>query len=249
MNSDKRAVKTALLLQKGSYFKKMEAVSIRKSYGKKKVLTDVSFVAEKGKCTGFIGANGCGKSTLFRILSGVERADGGSISIDGSVLTRPVKELPEYVGYIPQENALLKELTVKDNLRLFAALSKENGRRLEMLCHQFSIKEFEREKVENLSGGMQKRVNIVCALLGNPQILIMDEPSASLDLVFKEELKGYVEAFTKAGGSVLLSSHDRGEILRCDRLFAIKDGVATEVEPGLSVEKMVSEYMAKKSGA
>lgn len=228
----------------------MEAVSIRKNYGKKKVLTDISFVAEKGKCTGFIGANGCGKSTLFKILSGVERADAGSISIDGRVLARPVKELPEFVGYIPQENALMKELTVKDNLRLFAALSKEkeNSSRTESLCRQFSIREFEREKVEHLSGGMQKRVNIVCALLGNPRILIMDEPSAALDLVFKEELKGYIEDFTKAGGSVLLSSHDRGEILQCDRIFAMKDGMATEVEAGMSVEEMVAEYIGEKSG-
>lgn len=228
----------------------MQAVSIRKHYGKKQVLKDISFVAEKGKCTGFIGANGCGKSTLFKILSGVERADAGSIFIDGRLLARPVKELPAYVGYIPQENALMKELTVRDNLRLFAALNreKENSRRAEELCRRFAIKEFEREKVEKLSGGMQKRVNIVCALLKNPRILIMDEPSAALDLVFKEELKGYIEDFTKSGGSVLLSSHDQGEILQCDRLFAIKDGVAKEAEVGMSVEKMVAEYIGEKSG-
>lgn len=229
----------------------MKALSIQKSYGKKRVLKDISFTAGKGNCTGFIGANGCGKSTLFKILAGVERADAGSISLNGKTLIRPLKELPRYVGYIPQESALMAELTVKDNLRLFASFVRERecGRRMEALCRQFSIQELEKERVGNLSGGMRKRVNIVCALLGNPQILIMDEPSAALDLVFKEELKGYIEDFTRAGGSVLLSSHDRGEILQCDRLYAIRDGVAAEVEPGLSVEKIVAEYIGKKNEA
>ena len=227
----------------------MEAAAIRKSYGKKKVLTDVSFVAGKGKCTGFIGANGCGKSTLFKILAGVEGWDGGSISINGRVLTKPLSELPRYVGYIPQENALMPELSVRDNLRLFAALNKEktDAKQIEELCSRFSIKEFEKERVGKLSGGMKKRVNIVCALLGRPQILIMDEPSAALDLVFKEELKGYIDSFKKAGGCVLLSSHDQGEIQLCDSLYAIREGIAVPVEKGLSVQEMVAEYMEAKS--
>ena len=223
----------------------MEAVAITKNYGKKKVLREISFRAEKGKCTGFIGANGCGKSTLFRILSGVEKADGGSVIIDGNSYSGKEKMLAGKVGYVPQENALMEELTVWDNIRLFVALG--NGKCEETyiheLCRQFYVHDFAKERVGRLSGGMKKRVSIVCALVNKPEILIMDEPSAALDLLFKEELKNCISDFTKKGGSVLLSSHDQGEILSCDRLYALKNGSIYEVDTSLRIEEMVARYM------
>lgn len=210
----------------------MEAEKICKNYGKKKVLIDISFAAREGKCTGFIGANGCGKSTLFRILAGVEKADGGILSVHGRQIMKPGKELAEIVGYIPQENALMQDLTVKDNLILYRSLCKEKVEEgdIENLCERFSINDFKKEKVSRLSGGMKKRVSIVCALLHKPEILIMDEPSTTLDLHFKEELKSFIKEFTKDGGSVLLSSHDESEILQCDTLYAMKDGVVKEIQ-------------------
>lgn len=225
----------------------MEAVNICKTYGKKKVLANLSFVAEKGKCTGFIGANGCGKSTLFRILAGIEKADSGVISVYGKEILRPERELAEYVGYLPQENALMEDLTVKDNIALYRALCRKKADTdyLKELYERFSIGEFEREKVKRLSGGMKKRVSIVCALLHRPEILIMDEPGAALDLVFKEELKEYIREFMKEGGSVLISSHDQGEVELCDRLFAIRNGEASAIPPHLTMENMIAGYIKK----
>lgn len=217
----------------------MEAVNIQKSYGKKQVLKNVSFVAGQGKCTGFIGANGCGKSTLFRILAGIEKQDAGSI------VPYKSRELAKHIGYVPQEDALLQELTVKDNLKLYEALAGKAGNKEQtaQLCRQFAIDSFKREKVGRLSGGMRKRVSIVCALLHQPDVLIMDEPSTALDLIFKEELKGFIRNFIKAGGTVLISSHDRGEILACDNIYAIKDGKAHPVPVSLSIEEIVKTYM------
>lgn len=217
----------------------MEAVNIQKSYGKKQVLKKISFVAEKGKCTGFIGANGCGKSTLFRILAGIEKPDAGSIAPYGG------KELVKHIGYIPQEDALLSELSVKDNIKLYQALAGKDGDtvRTTQLCARFAIDTFEREKVGHLSGGMRKRVSIVCALLHQPDVLIMDEPSTALDLIFKEELKGFIRSFIGTGGSVLISSHDRGEISVCDSIYAIKEGEAHLVPAALSIEEIVKVYM------
>lgn len=223
----------------------LEIRDIKKSYGKKQVLEKVSLSARDGECTGIIGANGCGKSTLLRILAGVEKADGGSIFINGQIIKKPFAQMGAYVGYIPQESVLIPELTVQDNLKLWAAFGdyKENRKTLVRLCEQFKLGEFYREKVKNLSGGMSKRVNIVCALIHEPSLLLMDEPSAALDLVFKEELRGYIRDFTAKGGSVLISSHDEGEIAACQSLWAIRNGLTMQVPTGLSVEKMTADYI------
>ena len=95
-----------------------------------------------------------------------------------------------------------------------------------------------------MSGGMEKRVNIVCALLHEPEILLMDEPSAALDLVFKQELKMYIRDFIQKGGSILLSSHDEGELSLCQNLWAIKEGETHKVPEGLSIEEITSKYIA-----
>lgn len=223
----------------------LEIRNIKKSYGRKQVLRKVSLSVKSGECTGIIGANGCGKSTLLRILSGVEKPDEGSVFINGEEIKKPAERLAGYVGYIPQESVLIPELTVEDNLKLWAGLGdyKENRKNLARLRKQFQLEEFCREKVKNLSGGMNKRVNIVCALIHAPSLLLMDEPSAALDLVFKEELRGYIRDFTTNGGSVLISSHDQGEIAECQSLWAIKDGVTMQVQAGLPMEKIIADYM------
>lgn len=227
----------------------MEVVKVQKSYGKKRILKDISFKTEEGKCIGIIGANGCGKSTLFRILSGAEKADEGFILLNGRKLLFGKKNLAGFIGYVPQENALLEELSVKDNLALFAALGPEKADKnyIDMLCRKFSVTDFQKEKVSRLSGGMKKRVSIVCALINRPKILIMDEPSSSLDLVFKEELKRYIKEFIATGGSVLMSSHDRDEIESCDELYAIKDGRMISVESTLSMDEIIRKYMEQSS--
>lgn len=223
----------------------LEIREIQKRYGKKQVLRKVSLTAAEGQCTGIIGANGCGKSTLLRVLAGVEKADGGEIFLGGEQIKNPSRQMAKYTGYIPQVSALIPELTVADNLKLWASFGdyKENSKRLESLCAQFRIKEFYRERVKNLSGGMEKRVNIVCALLHGPRVLFMDEPSAALDLVFKQELKAYIREFVQKGGSILLSSHDEGELALCQSLWAIKAGAAHKVPEGLSIEEISDKYI------
>lgn len=226
----------------------LEVKDIKKNYGKKQVLRKVNLTVQAGQCVGIVGANGCGKSTLLRILAGVEKADGGRIIVNGKEVKNPSRQMAAYVGYIPQESALMPELTVRDNLKLWASFGdyRENCRNLEQLCERFKLQSFYKEKVKNLSGGMSKRVNIVCALLHNPPLLLMDEPSAALDLVFKEELKGYIRDFTKGGGSVLISSHDEGEIMACQRLWAIKEGTAFALSGEASVEEIAAGFMKQQ---
>lgn len=223
----------------------LEIRDIRKSYGKKQVLKKISFHIKSGECVGIIGANGCGKSTLLKILAGIEKADGGEILIDGEMIKRHSSRLAGSVGYIPQESVLIPELTVEDNLKLWASFGdfKKNKIILGRICEQFKLEGFYREKVRNLSGGMSKRVNIACALIHEPSLLLMDEPSTALDLVFKEELRGYIRDFTEKGGSVLISSHDEGEIAGCGELWAIRKGIAEKVPLGESIAKIVADYI------
>lgn len=223
----------------------MQVNGICKSYGKKQVLRQISFRTEQGKSIGLIGANGCGKTTLLKVLAGVEKADAGQILIEGKSFTGREKELRNKIGYVPQENVLMEELSVQDNIRLFATLSgkKIQEEYVRLLCNQFSVSDFMKEKVSRLSGGMKKRVSIVCAMLGKPEILILDEPSAALDLVFKEELKACIKAFTKAGGCVILSSHDQGEIESCDLLLAMKNGELAKVDKEMGMDVLVEKYI------
>lgn len=223
----------------------LEIKEIRKSYGKKQVLKKINLCIKPGECVGIIGANGCGKSTLLKILAGIEKADGGDILIDGEIVKKHSSRLAGRVGYIPQESVLIPELTVKDNLKLWASFGdyKQNRKVLIRLCEQFQLENFYREKVRNLSGGMSKRVNIVCALIHEPSLLLMDEPSTALDLVFKEEIRGYIRDFTEKGGSVLISSHDEREIGGCEELWAIKAGIAEKVPQNESIEKIVADYI------
>lgn len=180
----------------------MEVRGISKKYGKKQILSNISIKAEKGKCIGIIGANGCGKTTLLRILAGVQKADSGKVYADGKELIAGRDDWSGRVGYVPQENALLEELSVKDNVTLFAALGKEKQDKeyIDALCSQFAINGFMKEKASKLSGGMKKRVSIVCALVNRPGILVMDEPCTALDLIFKKELIECIKRFKEEGG-------------------------------------------------
>lgn len=223
----------------------LEIRDVKKSYRKKQVLKKISLTVKAGECTGIIGANGCGKSTLLKILAGIEKADGGEVLINNHPVKWKSSRLTGCIGYIPQESVLIPELTVEDNLKLWASFGehKKNEEAVKKLGGQFQLENFYKKKVKYLSGGMNKRVNIVCALIHEPSLLLMDEPSTALDLVFKEELREYIRNFTANGGSVLLSSHDESEIAGCAALWAIKNGMAQRVPQGETIEKIVSEYM------
>lgn len=203
----------------------IEVQGIRKAYGKKQVLADVSFAAQGGQCVGILGGNGCGKSTLFSILAGVRRADGGSFFYGETQLLRHPRRIPEVLGYVPQANPLLEELSAWDNLRMWhdkKTLQRElAGGSLALL----GIDGFLKTPVRKLSGGMRKRLSIACAVVSRPGILVLDEPSAALDLVCKENIMRYLTAYKQAGGIVLLSTHDVQDLTLCDTCLILKEGV------------------------
>lgn len=199
------------------------AVDITAGYGSKIVLKDLSLHLRKGNCTLITGANGSGKSTLFSVLAGIKRIRSGRLLLDGKEIGKV--QLQKKIGYIPQDNPLFPELTVKDNLLLWyggkETLQKEMR---DGIIERLRLNEILKKRVDTLSGGMQRRVCIGCAMAGNPQILIMDEPGAALDPECKEVLYACLEDYCKAGGTVLMSSHEKADWESADEIYLLKDG-------------------------
>lgn len=206
----------------------IEIKNIHKRYGKHKVLNGVDFAVGPGEIVGILGANGSGKSTLLTILAGLQNCDAGFFNIDGKDLLKDSKLRNQLVAYVPQEMPLITELTAWDNLRMWYStdsLKKElNSGVLKLL----GIDQFIKVPVSQMSGGMKKRLCIGCAMNSNPKLMLLDEPTAALDLVCKEKIYSYFEQYKSKGGSMIIATHEVQEIELCDRCYIIKDGVLAD---------------------
>jgi ABC-2 type transport system ATP-binding protein len=191
----------------------VRADAVSKRYGARDALRDVSFEVGDGEKVAVIGPNGAGKTTLLQILAGALRPTSGSVSLR-----------PEEVGWVPQQPALYSKLSVAENLRLFARLEKvrEVEATVDRMLAQTALGERAGDEVGKLSGGNRQRVNIAIGLLGEPAVLLLDEPSASLDPRQRERLWEFIAAL---GTTVVFSTHDVGEAERyADRLLVLADG-------------------------
>lgn len=203
-----------------------ELRDIRKSYGKKTVLRGVSFGAERGEAIGIVGANGSGKSTLLRVLSGVLRPDAGEFYWEGSDLLRSRPALERTVAYVPQGTPLIEELSALDNLRLWYDADALRASLHDGMLRQLGVQDFLKVPASRLSGGMRKRLSIGCAISRDPQILLLDEPAAALDLAARERLLDYFAAFRARGGLIIMATHDLRELESCSRCFLLRGGIA-----------------------
>lgn len=223
----------------------IQAHHIEKKYGKRKVLRDVSFEGSSGDCIGILGANGCGKSTLLSVLAGVLSSDGGEFEVDGQNLLGKKASENRVIGYVPQGIPLMEELTAKDNLRLWycnGPLNMNDELRDGVLA-MLGINNFLKVRVSNMSGGMKKRLSIGCAVAHNPQILIMDEPSAALDLVCKERIHTYIRSFKAKGGIVILATHEEQEINICNKHYILKDGKLNQLDYDGNIHMLVGKLV------
>ena len=203
----------------------ISAKNITKRYGKNSILKDINLEVNKGECAVIIGSNGCGKTTLLSILAGSNKPTSGQIIIDGNNALANAKVFDRMIGYIPQENPLMEGLSVKDNLKFWYM---GTGRSMEADLVNgapviFGVNKFLNKKVEQLSGGMKKRLSICAALAKNPPILILDEPGASLDIVCKQEIKDYIKNYMAVGGTVILASHEDYEIGLATKMYLLND--------------------------
>jgi ABC-2 type transport system ATP-binding protein len=204
----------------------LQLLDIRKSYGSHSVLRGVNIDAERGEAVAIVGANGSGKSTLLRVAAGILKPQGGQFLWEGSDLLRSRAALERTVAYVPQGTPLIDELSALDNLRLWYAPAALRASLDGGMLRELGVQEFLKTPVSRLSGGMRKRLSIGCAISADPQALLLDEPTAALDLAARERLLEYFFSFRSRGGIILLATHDLRELAACSRCYMLRGGVA-----------------------
>ena len=217
----------------------IEIKHISKKFNKHQVLRDISFTAESGSCIGILGANGCGKSTLLSILAGIQKGDTGSFLCDGQDLLRDGKKRAALVGYVPQGTPLIDELTARDNLLLWYDKKQLEQELQGGVLSLLGIGDFLKVPVSKMSGGMKKRLSIGCAMAKRPPILLLDEPTAALDLSCKQSITTYLQHYKQSGGILLLTTHDVPELSLCDAWYIIRDGILVPFAYDGDIRKLV----------
>ncbi len=203
----------------------IEISHLKKSFRRHQVLKDVNLTVEPGTCVGILGANGCGKSTMLSVLAGVQRADGGTFVCDGKELLHNGKARAALVGYVPQGTPLIEELSARDNLLLWYDRAQMDAQLRSGVLQLLGIGEFLMVPVSKMSGGMKKRLSIGCAMAKQPPVLLLDEPTAALDLACKQSIAAWLGQYKQDGGTILLTTHDVLELELCDSWYILKDGV------------------------
>lgn len=219
----------------------MNIVNIKKSYKKKNVLNNITLSVEEGSCVGILGGNGSGKSTLLSVLAGVLKPDGGSVDWMGQDLLHNKELRTRILGYVPQGNPLLEELTAWDNLLLWYDKNTLKQELESGVLAMLGIPEFIKVPVNKMSGGMKKRLSIGCVVAANPKVLLLDEPSAALDLVCKERIYNYLKDYKQQGGRILLATHNVQELDLCDKWYILKNGFLTPYEYDGNVHHLVGK--------
>lgn len=219
----------------------IEVVNLSKHYGDKKAVDNVSFKAGDGEVLGFLGPNGAGKSTTMNILTGYISSSGGKALIDGvDILENPVKA-KQKIGYLPEIPPLYVDMTVKEYLYFIYDLKKcklPKISHLQDICSLVKIENVYNRLIKNLSKGYRQRVGLAQALVGNPKVLILDEPTVGLDPKQIIEIRTLIKKLGK-NHTVILSSHILSEVQAvCDKIVVINEGkvVANDTEENLSMK-------------
>jgi ABC-2 type transport system ATP-binding protein len=215
----------------------LRAEALSKAFGARRALQDVSFSAASGELLAIIGPNGAGKTTLLQIIAGALAPTTGSISLDR-----------RDAGWVPQQPAIYSKLSVRENLRLFARLEKvaEVDATIDRMLEQAGLADRADDTVATLSGGNQQRVNVVVGLLGDPAVLLLDEPTSSLDPRQRERLWEFVSGLARDGGTtVVYSTHNVAEAERyADRLLVLADGELLFAGTPAELERATGEHEA-----
>ncbi len=195
---------------------------LRVRRGKKEVLHGVSFDVPQGSLVGLLGPSGSGKTTLMRAIVGVQRNVKGIVSVLGHPAGSPT--LRHRVGYVTQDASVYGDLTVRQNLNYFASILHTSRSDVDRVIESTDLSEQANQIVDSLSGGQLSRTSLAVALLGSPELLVLDEPTVGLDPLLRMELWSLFRRLAESGTTLLVSSHVMDEATRCDRLILLRDG-------------------------
>ncbi|MDP5106618.1 MAG: gliding motility-associated ABC transporter ATP-binding subunit GldA [Polaribacter sp.] len=202
----------------------IKVTSVSKIYKNQKALNEVSFSADKGQIIGFLGPNGAGKSTMMKILTGFIKPNSGEVFVDEiDVLKNPL-EAQKIIGYLPEHNPLYTDMFVREYLQFQASIYKVDKSEIEACIEKVGLTEEAHKKINQLSKGYQQRVGLAAAILHNPKVLILDEPTTGLDPNQIVEIRELIKSLGKEK-TVLFSTHIMQEVEAvCDRVIIIKKG-------------------------
>ena len=215
----------------------VRARGLRKSYGDRVAVAGIDFEVEPGVCFGFLGPNGAGKTTTMKMIYGLATIDGGELQVLGMDATRERRRIKSRIGVVPQETNLDGDLTVRENLtmqaRYFGLDPEEAGPRADELLKFALLEERGDDRVYALSGGMKRRLLVSRALMNDPELVVLDEPTTGLDPQARLAVWGSLERLRRRGVTVLLTTHYMEEAERlCDRLLILDGGkIVAEGEP------------------
>lgn len=207
----------------------IEVKNLSKSFGNHQVLKNVNLEIPSKKIFGIIGASGCGKTTLLKTLIGFWEADSGEIEYETRDLKKNLKFIRQITGFATQDNCVYPKLTVRENLEYFGSLSnvpkstlKSN---MDKVIKFVRLEDSSDELAENLSGGMQRRLDIACALIHNPRILILDEPTEDLDPILRKDILSLIKKINQDDTTVIITSHLLHEAEQlCDEIAILHNG-------------------------
>ena len=200
----------------------IEMRGLRVVRGGAEVLHELDLDVPVGEITGLLGPSGCGKSTLMRAIVGVQIVQGGSVTVLGEAAGSA--GLRARVGYVTQAPSVYLDLSVEENLRYFATIVRAAPARVEEVMRAVDIRQLAGRPVGALSGGQVARVSLATALLNEPPLLVLDEPTVGLDPVLRRDLWSTFRALADGGTTLLVSSHVMDEADRCDRILLMRDG-------------------------
>jgi ABC-2 type transport system ATP-binding protein len=200
------------------------------------VLRDIGFEVPRGSVTGLLGPSGCGKTTLMRAIVGAQIVEGGEVTVLGLPAGDP--KLRRRVGYATQNPAVYADLTVSECLRYFASVLKAPASDVDRVIADVDLGGQADQLVGKLSGGQRSRASLAVALLGEPELLVLDEPTVGLDPVLRDDLWSLFNRLAVMGTTLLVSSHVMDEAARCERLLLMREGIilADDTPEGLRVD-------------
>ena len=204
----------------------IQAKGVQKHYGHIPALNGIDLQVEEGQIFGLIGANGAGKTTFIKLLIGATRADKGEMRVLGRDPRKHRASLRQQIGYMPQAPALYEDLSAAENLRFFGRAHQQKNLResVESTLDFVELSQRAEDPVSTLSGGMKQRVSLACALVHQPRLLLLDEPTAGVDLKLRSAFWKHFKDLAALGTTILVSTHQMDEAVHCDRLAIISEG-------------------------